>query len=337
MLRELAVLVGGEIVGDSDVLIAGIASLEKAGPGDLSFLGGAGYQDQYEATGAAAVLISPNRYERETDSKTVVLVDDPHEAVQILLKQLFPAPASEWGISQGVVIETGARWKGRVAIGRGSAIGSDSVLGENCRIGSQVIVGRGVTVGDECVISDTAVLCDGVVLGNRVSVLAGARVGTPGFGFVPGSSNSRRIPHPGGCILHDDVEVGANTTIDSGSVEATVIGARTKIDNLVQIAHNVQIGEDCILVAQVGLAGSTVLEDRVTVAGQAGLAGHLTVGTGARIGAQSGVIGDIAVGATVSGYPARNHREVLRQVAALRRITLILDGLESLVADDASE
>ena len=144
------------------------------------------------------------------------------------------------------------------------------------------------------------------------------------------------MPHPGGCIVGDDVEIGANTTIDGGTIEATVIGDRTKIDNLVQIAHNVQIGTDCILAAQAGLAGSTVLEDGVMIAGQAGLAGHLRIGAGARIAAQSGVIGDVPPGATVSGYPARNHRDVLRQVAALSSITAILDELEALIPDDGS-
>jgi UDP-3-O-[3-hydroxymyristoyl] glucosamine N-acyltransferase len=187
-------------------------------------------------------------------------------------------------------------------------------------------------MGDACRLDDNVVVEDGVRLGARVIVKAGARIGTPGFGFVPSETGHLRMRHPGGCVVGDDVEIGANTTVDSGTVGPTSIGRGTKIDNLVQIAHNVEIGEDCVILAQAGIAGSTVIENGVAIAGQAGLAGHLTIGTGARVAAQSGVIGDVAPGETVSGYPARKHRDVLRQSVALRRITERLDELEALAS-----
>lgn len=335
-LRELAALVGGEIVGNSELMIAGIASLEKAGPGDLSFLAALGHTREFLATGASAVLVGRGRSGSAEAAVTVVLVDDSHAAVQRVLEEFFPEPDVKWGVSPGIVVGASVRWAGRIAVGTGSSIADGTRLGSGCVLGRNVVVGKDVEIGDSCRLDDGVVLGDGVRLGDRVSVFSGARVGTPGFGFVTSGKGSKRMPHPGGCIVGDDVEIGANTTIDGGTIEATVIGDRTKIDNLVQIAHNVQIGTDCILAAQAGLAGSTVLEDGVMIAGQAGLAGHLRIGAGARIAAQSGVIGDVPPGATVSGYPARNHRDVLRQVAALSRITAILDELEALIPDDGS-
>jgi UDP-3-O-[3-hydroxymyristoyl] glucosamine N-acyltransferase len=169
-----------------------------------------------------------------------------------------------------------------------------------------------------------------------VVVKPGARIGTDGFGWVDLDGTRRRVPHVGTCRVGDDVEIGANSTVDRGSLGATVIGNGTKIDNLVHIGHNVRIGARCVIMAQVGIAGTTTLEDDVVIAGQAGLAGQLRVGRGARLAAQSGVIGDIPAGATVSGYPARDHRSVLRQTAALARLTPLVTPLERLVGPHAN-
>jgi UDP-3-O-[3-hydroxymyristoyl] glucosamine N-acyltransferase len=176
-----------------------------------------------------------------------------------------------------------------------------------------------------------------VKLGDRVVVRSGARVGNVGYAYAASENGHVPLPHVGGCILENEVAVGSNTTIDRGSIGDTVIGAGTKIDNLVQVAHNVRIGRRCLIMAQVGIAGSSELEDDVLLAGQAGLAGHLKVGRQARVAAQAGVIGDIPAGATVSGYPARSHREVLRQSAALRRLTRLTSSLERMVDADVTK
>jgi UDP-3-O-[3-hydroxymyristoyl] glucosamine N-acyltransferase len=336
-LGELAELVGGEVVGDNDLKIAGISSLEEARPGDLSFLAAMGHKQEFVDTEASAVIVDRSRSEARSGSGNLVLVDDSYEAVQRLLEALFPGSPQKWGIASRVTIGKSAHWSGRISIGEGSNIGARTTMGSSCVIGRNVVIGQDVRLGDSCRLEDGVVLCNGVSLGDRVSVLTGARIGTAGFGFIPSVEGVLRVTHAGGCVIGDDVEVGANTTIDRGSVQSTSIGARTKIDNLVQVGHNVRVGEDCIIVAQVGLAGSTTLEERVTVAGQAGLAGHLTVGANARIAAQSGVIGDVPPGATVSGYPAQNHRAALRQEAALRRITGILSELEALLPGDGSQ
>jgi UDP-3-O-[3-hydroxymyristoyl] glucosamine N-acyltransferase len=207
-------------------------------------------------------------------------------------------------------------------------LGHDVRLGSDCRIGPFTIIESGAVLGDRCVIGANALVCSAARLGDEVVLQAGVRVGTSGYAFTPDQDGHTRLQHVGGCIIGDAVEVGANTTIDRGSLGDTVVGHGTKIDNLVQIAHNVKIGERCLVMAQVGLAGSTVVEDEVILAGQAGLAGHLTVGRGARIAAQAGVIGDVAAGATVSGYPARPHREVLRQAAAVRKLAKLTPFLE---------
>jgi len=171
----------------------------------------------------------------------------------------------------------------------------------------------------------------GAVLGSRVTLHSGVCIGCDGFGYVPGKDGHAKIPHVGGCHVGDDVEIGANTTVDRGSVGHTTIGDGTKIDNLVQIGHNCRIGKRCLIMSQVGLAGSAHVEDDVIVAGQAGVGGHLTVGGKARVGGQSGVTKSVAAGETVSGYPARPHREALRTAAALERLAAIVDELEALV------
>jgi UDP-3-O-[3-hydroxymyristoyl] glucosamine N-acyltransferase len=185
-----------------------------------------------------------------------------------------------------------------------------------------------VTIGEDCIVYPNVVAYAGTVLGDRVQIQSGAVLGSDGFGYVFRDGVHHKIPHVGRCILESDVEIGANTTIDRGSVGDTVIGAGTKIDNLVQVGHNVRLGRLCLVMAQVGISGSTRVGDGAVIAGQAGLAGHITIGAGARIAGQAGVFGDVPPGETWSGYPARPHRESLRAQAAARRLPALLKTLE---------
>jgi UDP-3-O-[3-hydroxymyristoyl] glucosamine N-acyltransferase len=194
-----------------------------------------------------------------------------------------------------------------------------------------VVIGAGAVVGDDCHLHAGVTLYPGTRLGDRVRVHAGARLGSDGFGYVFRDGAHEKIPHVGRCIVESDVEIGANTTIDRGSIDDTVIGAGTKIDNLVHVAHNVRIGRLCLLMAQVGIAGSVHVEDGAILAGQAGISGHLTIGGGARIAAQAGVFGSVPAGETWSGYPARPHREALRAQAALFKLPSLIRELERLV------
>jgi UDP-3-O-[3-hydroxymyristoyl] glucosamine N-acyltransferase len=214
-----------------------------------------------------------------------------------------------------------------------AVIGDDVTLGDGCWIGANAVIGAGSTLGRDVRVFPTAVVYPFVELGDRVMLHAGARIGREGFGFTPTATGVVRIPHVGRCVLEHDVEIGANSCVDRGSVDDTVIGAGTKIDSLVHIAHNVRIGRMCFIIAQVGVAGSTRIEDGVQLGGQVGVAGHVTIGARASIGAQGGVFGDIPAGETWSGYPARPHKEQLRATAALFRLAKIIRPLERLLGE----
>jgi UDP-3-O-[3-hydroxymyristoyl] glucosamine N-acyltransferase len=205
------------------------------------------------------------------------------------------------------------------------------MLGDRVTLDGGVYIGREARVGDDSRLFHGVTLYDGALVGRRVRLHAGVRIGSDGFGYVFQGGAHRKIPHVGRAVIEDDVEIGANSTVDRGSIDDTVIGAGTKIDNLVHIAHNVRVGRLCLLMAQAGIAGSARIEDGAIIAGQAGLAGHITIGAGARIAAQAGVFGDVPAGESWSGYPARPHRDALRAQAALFRLPAMLRGLERLL------
>ncbi|PYP92972.1 MAG: UDP-3-O-(3-hydroxymyristoyl)glucosamine N-acyltransferase [Gemmatimonadetes bacterium] len=338
--REIAALTNGQLVGSPDVVASGVAPLDRAGPEDLSFLAARRYLQYFQRSSAAIVLCKADLVPPDSAGPACrVVVRDPHEALLAVVPVLYPEPAWEPGVHRTAVIEQGVVWQEPVAIGPYAVLGRDVRLGRNVRIAAGVVLGDGVQLGDDVEVMPHVVCYSGTIVGSRVILHAGVRLGADGFGYIPGKNGAapRKIPQVGRCIIGDDVEIGANTTIDRGSVDDTVIGPGTKIDNLVQIGHNCRIGARCLIAGQAGIAGSTYVEDDVFLAGQAGLADHVTIGRGARVTVQGGVIGDIAAGATVSGYPARAHREFLRAQGALYRLALIVDDLEALVrrADDA--
>ncbi len=330
---ELAALTGGRLVGAASIAVQGIAPLDRAGPRDLSFLASRRYLPYFQQSRAAIVLCKPQFADETQGPGCRVIVPDPHVALVAVIPVLYPQRTWEPGVHPTAVIGRGAEWQDPVAIGPYAVVGAGVRLGKNVRIGAGCVLGDGVQVGDDVECYPQVVCYSGTIVGNRVILHAGARLGSDGFGYVPGKHGEvpQKIPQIGRCILGDDVEIGANTTIDRGSVDDTVIGAGTKIDNLVQVGHNVRIGSRCLIAGQAGIAGSTHVEDDVFLAGQAGLADHVTIGRGARVTVQGGVIGDIAPGATVSGYPARSHREFLRAQGALYRLAQIVDDLEALV------
>ncbi len=328
---RIAELVGGELVGHDDIDLAGIASLESAGPGDLTFVSAHRYLKALRHTKATAALL-PDAFRSEpAGCSTLIIVEEPLLALRSLINRLVPSGQPDWAVHATATIGHGTRWKNRITIARGAVIGSNVSIGADCTVGEHAVIEDDVVIGDACAIDAHATIHRGAVLHDRVAVRSGARVGGPGFGFVRAPHGHARIPQAGTCHIHDDVDIGANSTVDRGSIGDTVIGAGTKIDNLVHVAHNVRVGTRCIIMAQVGIAGSTVVGDDVMLAGQAGLADHLTVGAGARVAAQSGVIGDVPAGSTVSGYPARDHRSVLRQAATLSRLTPLVTTLERMI------
>ena len=320
-------------MGPGATTVAGIAPLERAGPGDLSFLASPRYAPYFERTSASVVLVAPALERSPGGPETRIIVADPYAALLVVLPVLYPQAVWEAGVHPTAVVGRGATWQEPVAIGAHAVIGHGVQLGKNVRIGAGCVLGDGVAVGDDTQLNPGVTLYSGTALGKRVIVHAGAVLGSDGFGYLPGKGGEdhRKIPHVGRCLIGDDIEIGANTCIDRGSVDDTVIGSGTKIDNLVHIAHNVRIGARCLIMAQVGISGSCLVEDDVILAGQVGLVDHLTIGRGARMLAQAGTIADIPAGATMFGTLARPHREYLRGQAALYRLAKIVDKLERLV------
>ncbi len=328
---DVAALVGGALVGDGAVRVRAVAPLDRAGADDLTFLAASRYLPYFHASRAAVVLLTQTHRATEPGPATRIVVDDPHRAMLLAVKALYPPPRREPAVHPTAVIGAGAQLGRDLVVGPHAVIGAGARLGDRVTLMAGAVVGDGVVLGDDVTLWPHVVCYPGTIVGARVILHAGVVLGSDGFGYVPGKAGHEKIPHVGRCVIGDDVEIGANSTVDRGSVDDTVIGPGTKIDNLVQIGHNCRIGARCFLMAQVGLAGSTHVEDDVILAGQVGLAGHLTVGRGARVGAQSGVMGDIPAGTTWFGYPARPHGEMMRTIAASHRLAKILGALEDLV------
>lgn len=332
--RAVADLVGGRLLGDGGIRIHRVRSLDRAGPDALSFAVSARYAADLDSTKAGAVLV-PEALATGAGPGTRIVVPDPYGALVRVLQALYPAEAPDAGVDPTARIGAGA------AIGPDVSIGPFVVLGRNVRVGARCRLAQGVSLGDGVVIGDDTTLGPGVVcyagtrIGSRVVVKAGAVLGGDGFGYLSDAQGHTRIPHVGGCILEDEVEVGSNTCIDRGSIDDTVVGRGTKLDNLVQVGHNVRIGERCLIMAGVGIAGSSRVGNDVILAGHVGVTDHLAIGDRARIAAKSAIFGDVPAGASFSGHPARPHRQFLRAQAAMYRLAPIVDELERLVPERA--
>ncbi|MBV9879689.1 MAG: UDP-3-O-(3-hydroxymyristoyl)glucosamine N-acyltransferase [Gemmatirosa sp.] len=326
-------MVGGRIVhGDGARAVQRVAPLHRAGPDELTFLSSAKYGDAFAATRAGVALLAPPLTDvAGPDDLVRIVVDRPHEALLAVLPALYRAPAREAGVHPTAKLGRGVHVGDDVTIGPYAIVGEGAVLGDRAWIEAHCVIGAGVEIGDDSRLFPHVTLYPGTTLGRRVAVHAGARIGSDGFGYVYADGAHQKIPHVGRCLVGDDVEIGANTTIDRGSIDDTVIGAGTKIDNLVHLGHNVRVGRLCLIMAQVGVAGSTVIEDAAILAGQAGLAGHVNIGKGARVAAQAGVFADVPAGATYSGYPARPHKESLRASAATFRVADLLKRIERML------
>ena len=298
---------------------SGVAPLQSAGPDQVSFLDNRRYARALEMTMAGAVIVHPNMLERVPATTIPIITTAAYEGWARVAALFHPAPPLCPGVHRSAVIAETACVDASAEIGPYAVIEADAEIGSGCRVGPFVSIGQGVTIGPDCRIGAHASLSH-ALLGARVFIYPGARIGQEGFSFATTKTGFLSIPQLGRVIVEDDVEVGANTTIDRGSTRDTIIGAGSRLDNLVQIGHNVRLGHCCVIVAQVGIAGSTILEDFVQVGGQAAMAGHLRIGQGAQIGAQAGVISDVSAGAVLLGSPAQPRMEFFRQVAALKRM-----------------
>ena len=320
-LAEIASRVGGTVRGDASRAIAGIKPLDQAGPEDLSFVAHPRYRHQAEASRAAGLLARPGE---ALPGHNLILVENPYLALAEAMALFFPPERPAPGVSPLAVIGE------EVTLGRDVSVAALAVVGRRCTLGERAVLMPGVVLGDEVAIGEGTVLHPGVVVyarsivGARVTVHAGSVIGSDGFGYAEAGSGRAKIPQTGNAVIEDDVEIGACTTIDRATFGSTVVGRGTKIDNLVQVAHNVVVGEGSVLVAQSGIAGSTRLGAGVILAGQAGVAGHLEVGARAVVGAKSAALQDLPDGAFVVGHPAVDHREWKKAHAAQRRLPDLL-------------
>ena len=310
---------------DSGCAIRDVAALDQASRDDLTFLDNPRYLEALKRTQATAALVAPRYASAAPATCAALIVPEPYRAMALVMTRLYPSavrPGSVFGetgisptasvhpsarLEPGVVVDPGA------VIGRGAEIGTGTVIGANAVVGPEVRIGRLGSVG-----ASTTIMA--ALIGNRVIIHPGAHIGQDGFGFALGARGHLKVPQIGRVIIQDDVEIGAGVTIDRGANRDTVIGEGAKIDNLVQIGHNVVIGRHAVLVAQSGVSGSSAIGDFAALGGQAGIAGHLTIGAGAQIAAAAGVMTDIPAGERWAGAPAKPVREFFREVAALKRL-----------------
>jgi UDP-3-O-[3-hydroxymyristoyl] glucosamine N-acyltransferase len=326
-LGELARLVGGDLEGDPSIEIRGFASLESAGPGDLSFVAADRHLPAARRSGASALIAPPGL---DLAGRPAIRVVQPYAAVAAVLRVFFPEPAVAPGVHPTAHVADGARVSPGATVGAFAVVGQRSVVETGAVVHPHVFVGPDCRIGEGSVLHPHVVLRERVTLGRRVIVHPGSVLGADGFGYVFDGQAHRKIPQVGGVVVEDDVEIGANVTVDRATLGETVIGRGTKIDNLVQIGHNTVVGADTIIVAQAGVAGSCRIGRGVVLAGQAGIADHVTVGDGARVGSQAGVHRDVPAGAGMIGTPAMPGDAGLRALAAIGRLPELLRDVRAL-------
>ena len=317
-LRELAERLGCRLEGDGAVEIGRVASLEDAGAGDVAFFVNPRYAPVLRRTRASAVILADTAPPAPC---AMLRTANPYLAFANALSIFRPASQPPSGIAPMSVVASDAVLGGDVSVGPFSSIGRNARIGDRTVIHPHVFVGDGAVIGADCVIHSHVAIRERVVIGSRVIIQNGAVIGSDGYGFVKRSDGTyQKIPQTAGVVIEDDVEIGANTTIDRPAVGETRIRAGAKIDNLVQVGHGVTVGRNTLLVAQVGIAGSTTIGDNVTLAGQVGVAGHVTIGNGVSAVGQSGITNSVPEGSFVSGYPAIENREWLKSSAIFRKL-----------------
>ena len=331
-LSELAELVGGTVVrGEPSATFTGLAALDGAGPGDVSFLGNEKYHPQFLATRAGAVLVSPGVTDGP-ESMALVTVENPTLAFSAVVSRFVEiSRVRVFGIHPKASVAPGARLDPeKVAIHAGAVIMEGASIGDGSEVGANCFVGENAVIGEDCQLMAGSVVRERCVLGNRVILQPNAVIGSDGFGYELANGRHVKIDQVGIVEIGDDVEVGSNTTIDRARFGKTIIGEGTKIDNLVQIGHNCVIGKHCVIVSLTGISGSTKLGDYVTVAGQVGMAGHVTVGDKAVLSARTGVSTHLPGGEVYGGNPAMNYKDHQKLQATLRRVPKLVERVKAL-------
>lgn len=332
-LAQIAEMTGAQLVNgdgnggdaDGDHVIKGVAALDSAGPCDLSFFDNARYAPQLAASRAGACLVNTRLAERVPSSIRKLVARDPYKAFIAVTRAFYPdmlRPQSVFeseGVSPGAVVHATARLEDGVTVDPGAVIGPRAEIGAGTLISSGAVIGQDVRIGRDCAVGAGTSIAY-TLIGDRVIIHPGCRIGQDGFGFMLGATGHTKVPQIGRVIIQNGVEIGAGTTIDRGAIRDTVIGEGTKIDNLVQIGHNVVIGRNCVIVAQTGISGSATLEDGVVLGARVGVNNHVTIGAGSQIAAVSIVHGDVPPGSQWGGFPARPIKQWFREVVALERL-----------------
>lgn len=318
-LKELADIVGGKILGDELIEIHAVSSLEDAKNGDISFLSNSKYKKLLSTTKASAVIVD----EKDVSfvKTAAIICSNPSLAFDQLIQKFSP-PKLEYpiGIHPTAVIDPSAKVGKNVSIGPHVVIEANAQISNGCCILANTYVGHSSKVGEGCLIYPNVTIREYVQIGKQVIIHSGSVIGSDGYGYVQVHNKHQKIVQYGGVIVEDDVEIGANVTIDRARFQNTIIGQGTKIDNLVQIAHNVITGKNCLIIAQVGISGSTTLGDQVVLAGQVGVVGHIRIGDKVLVGAQSGISKDVPEGQMMFGTPAQNYSDETKQIARLKKL-----------------
>ncbi len=334
-LAELAVMVGGRAAGDLDKPITGVTSLTQAGPTDLGLLVDARYSHSAGESAAGAILVSSKLEDTLDPAQDRVVVEDPRVALPTILGHLYSDPEPRSGIHETSVVAEDVQLGAGVSLGPYVVIEENVVVGEGTTLHAHVVVRTGARLGRDVTLHPHVVVYPHVQLGDRVILHAGVCVGVDGFGYARSEDGLEQVPHVGACVIGDDVEIGANSCVDRGSIGATELGAQVKLDNLVHIAHNVTVGHRTVMAAQVAIAGSTKVGADTMWGGQAGAMDHISIGDGARIAGQTGLIEDVPAGSTMGGFPARSLKDFLRAHALLFRLDSLrrrVRALERLLA-----
>jgi len=318
-LGDIASLTGTSIASDGSRIFTGVAPLECAGTDDISFLDNVKYLDAFAQSKAGACFVRPKYVPRAPKSMVLLITDDPYSAYALTAQRFYPEPAVTAGIApQAVIAKSAVVGKG-ARIDPGAVIGEHVRIGSGCWIGANTVIDDNVEIGDNCRIGALCTISH-AIMGKRVLLHRGIHIGQDGFGVAPGPKTIIKVPQLGRVLIGDDVEIGAGTCIDRGAGPDTIIGDGCKIDNLVQIGHNVQLGKYVIIAAQCGISGSTRIDDGAMIGGQVGIAGHLHIGAGAKLAACSGVMTDIPPGATYGGAPAVPIKDWHRQTVTLAKL-----------------
>ncbi len=319
-VKDLATACGGEIIGcDSSMMINDVAPLARAGVGDISFMYSTKYKEQLKNSKASVCVIPPDGVDVAPENMGLIVAKDTKRASAIIIEKFFPPHAFTPEISPNAIIDETAKVGDGCRVDAGAIVMSGASIGSGTWVKSGAVIGKNVEIGSGCVIGTNSSLSH-CVLGNKVITYGGVRIGEDGFGFALGPMGHKKVPQIGIVEIGDDVEIGANTCIDRGAFDNTIIGSGSRVDNLVQIGHNVNIGRGCYLVSQVGLAGSTKLEDFVILGGQVGVADNLVIGMGTQVAAQSGITGSLPAGSKVMGTPAVPVKDFFRQAVILQKM-----------------